>query len=785
MDETRPGALFPEQDLVGEPSIVINERCQILVSGQDRIVMVLGVATTHFRADDRTGEAYAMQSLVSLGHARQGEVARAFGYSERSVRRHQRRFEQGGLAALGRPSGYPVGRARLPASRVADVERLKAEGYSNRRIAARLGVDEKAIRKLLKRLGWRGERAQQPRLPGLEEDADPNLSMEAGGGRLQTPAGASSASRSQVRPPAGPADRNLSEGRPGLPEEAQGAFLFSQDTDPHHRVVDRMLAYQGLISDALPLFASETSIAGAGVLLALPVIHASGVLECAEEVYGSLGPAFHGLRTTILTFLIMSLLRIQHPEGLKEHSPQVLGRILGLDRAMEVKTLRAKLAQLAARGRATAFGQALARRRIETHGKALGFLYVDGHVRVYRGKKDIPKTHVTRLRMALPATTDYYVNDERGDPLFVVTAPANAGLTGMLPRIVSEAKDLLPSRRLTVVFDRGGYSFELFRQLLADGVDILTYRKGAHEPVPVASFREHVVVYNGLAILYDLADQEVTLAEGLTLRQITVLCEGGHQTTILTSRRDLPASQVAYRMFERWRQENFFKYMREEFAIDALVDYGAEADDASREVPNPVWRERDAQLRKATAELETLCARVGLESLRAPENVRAVLKARKSRTAAGLPLEGDLREAVRRVAELQKARDAVPRRVPIAHVAKGEVIKLECERKHLTTVLKMTAYRIESDLFERLQPFYARHEDEGRTLLQSAFQASADLEVTPTELRVTLAPMSSPHRTKAIASLCQKLNETPVRYPGTRLILRLQIAGHPPKTGQV
>ena len=56
----------------------------------------------------------------------------------------------------------------------------------------------------------------------------------------------------------------------------------------------------------------------------------------------------------------------------------------------------------------------------------------------------------------------------------------------------------------------------------------------------------------------------------LRLRQVTRLMDNGHQTPILTSRRDLPAAQVAYRMFDRWRQENFFKYLREEYALDAL-----------------------------------------------------------------------------------------------------------------------------------------------------------------------------------------------------------------------
>ena len=145
------------------------------------------------------------------------------------------------------------------------------------------------------------------------------------------------------------------------------------------------MARLGLLDDAPPLFGCAVAVARAGVLLAL-VLVASGIFECAQKIYGSLGPAFYGLRTSLLTLLLMALWRIKHPEGLKEYSPQDLGRVLGLDRAPEVKTLRRKLARLAGAPRAAQFGQALAQERVALRGAALGFLYTDGHVRVYHGR---------------------------------------------------------------------------------------------------------------------------------------------------------------------------------------------------------------------------------------------------------------------------------------------------------------------------------------------------------------------------------------------------------------
>ncbi len=99
---------------------------------------------------------------------------------------------------------------------------------------------------------------------------------------------------------------------------------------------------------------------------------------------------------------------------------------------------------------------------------------------------------------------------------------------------------------------------------------------------------------DGRRVAYLLHDQPVRFLKGtFRLRQVTRLTETGHQTAIVTSRWDLRAIMVAYRMFERWRQENFFKYMREEFLIDTLTDDEVEPDDPHRLVANPARRAAD------------------------------------------------------------------------------------------------------------------------------------------------------------------------------------------------
>ena len=774
------GELFPDAAALAGV-VVVNARCVLRTQDGHRLVIAGGVPLAQYAVGDRMAEAHAMVSLVEQAWAGQNDVARAFGRSARTLRRYEARFDEGGLAALGRANGFPKGQARLPLSRARHLNRLKAQGLSNRQIAARLGVSEKAVRKRLRRLGWKAPRPTEATLPFEESPAEPLPSaVPSVPPELQPaePRGSADPNLSafppspQGPPPVGPlttADPNVS-----ALACAQEPLPQSFDADPSDRRVDRLLAYLGRLDDAAPLFRPGSRVPGAGVLLAIPALLASGVLDCARESYGHIGPAFYGLRTTLVSLLVMALLRIKRPEGLKERPPEDLGRILGLDRAPEVKTLRRKLARLAALGQAARFGRALAERRVAARGAALGFLYVDGHVRVYHGQHTIPKTHVARMRLSLPATTDYWVHDAAGEPLFVVTAEANAGLVKMLPPVLAEVRALVGERRVTVVFDRGGWSPQLFAEMLAAGFDVLTYRKGRSRRVPKKHFHEHTAQIDGRPVRYLLADQGVHLLGGrLRLRQVTRLSDNGHQTAIVTSRRDLPTLEVAYHMFERWRQENFFKYLREEYALDALLEYAVEPDDPVRDVPNPEWQAADARLRAARATLAALKADYGVAAWENAEGQRRTMRGFKIAHAS---LGRQLRDAEQRCQALEKKRASLPRRVPVEQAVGGEVVRLAAERHHLTNLLKMVAYQAESDLLRLVQPHYRRTEDEGRTLLQSALASAADIEVSETELRVLVAPLSSAHRTRALAALCNEINAVTTTFPGTKLVLRFGVA---------
>jgi hypothetical protein len=262
------------------------------------------------------------------------------------------------------------------------------------------------------------------------------------------------------------------------------------------------------------------------------------------------------------------------------------------------------------------------------------------------------------------------------------------------------------------------------------------------------------------------------------MRQVTRLTpDTGHQTKVLTTRADLKPEEVLWRMFARWRQENFFKYMKEEFAVDGLVEYGALPVDPKHERPNPAHLALSNEIRDLKAHILRLegerCQLIGRPEARQdapPGFERFVPGERQARQ-----LCGKIQEAHQQLAELQTQRDELPERV-----SAGDLKRLRTERQQLATVFKIAAYRIETELVRLVADHYARTEDEGRKLIAAALRSPADIEVKNRELRVTLAPQSSPHRSRAIAALCASLNKLDTVVPGTRLRLVLACAVEPP-----
>jgi Transposase protein len=731
-----PTAKLP-LELTTDSTIHINRNAWVQQIDDMRVVLVQGVPLCRYDAKDRHAEALAMANLSRAGLAKATQLARVFGKSRNTVAAYNRRLEQGGVAELVSLRRGPKGAHKIKASLERTILNLKSQGLANTQIAARLGVSDMSVGRLLKRKGWSQSNVRPQPLPGMQ-----------------------------------PASAVFKE----LPIEANTSSLpraVREAVEP--RTIERALAAVGLIQQADTRLVSGRDLRCLGALVAIPLLMETRLLEVAERVYGRMRNGFYGLTSTMLTLFLMALLRIKRPEGLKRQPPEILGRLLGLDRSPEVKTLRRKLRELGQRCLAHEFLRAIARRIADQHKDVLGYLYVDGHVRLYHGDRKIPKVFSQKRQMVLPATTDYWVNDANGDPFFFITTEGNAFLNRAFPRVLEEVRDTLGSRPITFVFDRGGWSAELFRTLRSYGYDFITYRKQRYRNVPRSAFERHVLCENGKQLEYWLADRSVRLKGYGRVRCVAQLDkETGHQTHVVTTREDLSREEVTRRMFRRWRQENFFKYMMENYALDALVSYDMEPADPERELSNPAKKQLTSQIRSLRNELSEAHRRLGL---------LASGRKKPGRTK-GADLEAERQGIGEEISRLQqqigalgKKRRKLPTRIKVRDLPSDAHFRLESERKILMDTVRIVAYRVESALLTGILPHYSHAEQEGRQLIQEILQASGDLEVREDTVTVTLEPLGSPHRTRVLEKLCECLTEQRCKYPGTIQHLTYQVRG--------
>jgi transposase len=723
----------------------------LLTGGDGGLVVVHGLATFAWDAGDEAGRRLAAVQLVRLRAASQGQVAEGFGVDPATIWRWDQALAAGGVAGLVPARRGPKGASKLTPGLVARIAELDAAGQTLREIAEVTGVSTFSVRNALGRVRSGG---QAP--------------VAGGGGAGQ-------------------------DGAPGQRggETARAAGPLPVLPDPVRRGGERALARWGLLGEgAEPVFTPGARYPLAGLLLALPALETAGLLDAAGEVYGRLKNGFYGLAATLLTLVFLALAGEPRAEGATRIPPAALGRVLGLDRAPEVKTIRRKLGELAAAGKASELIMALARRHAAARPQALGFLYVDGHARAYYGTCTVQKTHIARLKFPAPATEETWVADQDGDPVFMVVAEPSESLAGELRRLLPQLRQVAgEGRRVTVCFDRGGWSPALFADITEAGFDLLTWRKGPAPDLPVDAFTAITCADDrGRAHEYDLADTTVTLDIGdgprkgqqVTLRQVTRRVPARHGTTrqihALTTRKDLAAGEVCWRMTSRWREENYFRYARTRFALDALDSYAAQPDDPDRLVPNPAKKAAAAQVRRAEALAEAAQAArdAALLRLRSPAPGQPVTITNQMINALNAPVEAAHRE----LGETERAAAAIPARTPLGGLT-PDMVRLEAEVKQITHAIRMAAYNAETTLARALDGHYARAGDEAYALIREALISSGDIIPGHGELLVRLDPLTAPRRTQALAALCDQLTQAKARYPSTDLVLRYDVKTHP------
>lgn len=682
---------------------------------------------------DASSRRFILASLMENGHVRPCDLEKApLCIPHRTLMNWLRQLRAKGPDTFFRPPRRGGARVLTP-ERVAQCEAMFAQGLSVKAVAVQAGIEESTLRKAV----------AQGRVSVLRAAA------------------------------VGAAPVSTKSERSRLDAEAASGMGTACT-----RADERMAAAMGLASSASARFEHCQDVALGGLLAGLPALCANGLLTGIGK-HLALPQGFYSCLHILLTLGFMALARIRRPEGLRHLPPGELGKVTGLDRVPEVRTLREKITVMAATGDPQAWMKELARSWMEADPEEAGYLYVDGHVRVYYGDRaQLPRRYVSRDRLCLRGTTDYWVNDALGRPFFVVSKAVTSGLAeALLTEVVPELLASVPGQpseaelladpllhRFVTVFDREGATHRLLAALWERRIAAITYRKNVTDVWPQSEFIEtEVPLPGGASTRMLLAQRETEVSAGnasIRVMEVRRLSQSKHQTAVISSARRLDATVIAGRMFSRWCQENYFAYMMEHYDIDGLVQYGIEALPGSIQVINPEWRRLDKAVAAKRRELQKHQAKLGM--LAAKQDGGAIQKKAEC-------LE-DIQALQAELEALHLQRKAVRRKLPLSELPEeqrpNQLVPLN---KILTDTVKMIAYRAETALVSLLLP-HLNKEAEARALVRELLVSSADIEPGQADatLTVRIHHMACPAHDAAIAALLNDLNQLQFQHPETK-----------------
>jgi len=715
----------------------------------DRVTYLCGLNPVFMHDADclRSFKMFTAQ-LVSQGACRQIEVIKAFGVSKSSVARSVEKFQSGGTAIFFKPK---KGRgSKVFTEEVNDqLDELFASGMNTKEAADELDINYETLRKAIAQ-----KRVAKPIAVG-------------------TARGKSEASDKSTR----------------SFEDAQ-ADMGNACT----RVLERVAASLGLLPGGTETrFEHCRDVKLGGLLCALPALVKNGMLSHLDECF-KMPAGYYTIVQVLLLVGYMALCRIKVVEQLQKHLPGEIGKIMGLDRVPEVRCLRNKLANLSEDDAPEKWSRLLSLDWMEDSPELAGTLYVDGHVRVYHGSKtELPKRFVSREKLCLRGTTDYWVNDALGQPFFLVSRPVDRGMlealrTDIVPRLLNDvpgqpSTEQLESdphlSRFTIVFDREGYSPVFFKEMWKKHrIACITYHKFPGDDWQAECFNDtKLEMPNGEELTMKLAERGSWIGskkDGFWVREVRKLCEGGHQTSLISSAKGALFTRDAARIFSRWSQENFFAYMEKHFAIDLLSEYGTEGFTGPQQVVNPVFRELERQRRSVTTKLDRRKAKFGDMGIHPELDDRKLNRWKKKKEQ----LVEEIEQFEHELKNIKQQQKETPRHLDWEALPEEQKFeRLKPSRKHLVDTVKMIAYRAETAMTNIVREKLAK-KDTARSLIQDLCRSDAD--ILPDEkngtLTIQIHSFANARSNRAVRHLLEHLNESDFNYPGTKLKLRYQLA---------
>ena len=676
-------------------------------TGDHQIVHLGATPIACFPVSDVGTRRHVMVQLAEAGALKTLEIAEAFDVTPIYVSLLRGRYRQQGSAGLQAGRRGPHGPMKLTPLIERRVLELDKKGLSHRAIAQRLTDSGKKIsyqtvrRILLKRL------PQQEVLPGVKEPT---------------------------------------------PEEP----------------IPALVATVAANAEVVP----QGSTRYAGAMLLHVALGQLGLWSVFESLGARLDRSRMAAAQLIGIIALGFALRFKSIERFKTAMRRDFCMLLGLSAAPSVQTVRTHVRDLSESVDPDVVMRKLLESFVELEPVWEGAYYIDGHFCPYSGMHPLPKGWNARRRLAEPGQTDVYIHDATGQALFFVNRPLNDHLSKVLPAVVKEIRAVAKDEKILLIFDRGGYSGPLFRKLTAEGIDFITYLKGrkAKRRFPADRFERRwweavdpAGVKKTKRYVYSIYEKDTQVRGAGVIRTLVLQDEDG-QIPVLTSCADMPSAKVVHLLKMRWRQENSFKYLSENYGVEQLIQYGADYHEDERLVDNP----RRAALKRKIDEVRTDIVFKESELGQALEfNDEKVRRKARGLKHANSGLRREIDNLYERLSRFENRLAQMPVKVPLKEIKQKPVQAIQrTDRRNMVNAIKLATYNAERLLARKFFRHY-RDPRDWLTISRSLFHLSGSITYHDDKVLAELDAPDRPHIRQALDATIQELNLMEARLFGT------------------
>jgi hypothetical protein len=678
-------------------------RLEVIDTQDQRSVCVNGHLVARYLCNEKGTERVMATQLAEVLPISDKEIASAFGLHPVTLSRFRGQARDGGAMALMPRKTGPKGPSKMTPAMQTRCRKLRETGLSVRAIAARVSLGARRISHVSVAALFRSDNAE------LKQTSLPT-EREAPG---ETPA--------------------LEEERPARMTEA---------------------------------FAQARPTRYAGALMLYATLARLDLWNVFRQLGADAGPARRfGWSQTLATIVFCFALRFRSIEDFKNSRRRDLGALIGQETGPTVLSLRGKIKALAESVDPVAVSRELFRRYLKIEPAWEGLYYIDGHFCPYYGKQPTPRGWDSKRRLAAKGHTDVYIHDAEGRALFFFSQPLNDSLARAIPGAVEEIRRAHGEGPFTLVFDRGGYSGDAFRFLKEHGIGFITYLKGrpARRRYPQRLFEPGWFSFEDQRHVYKLFEKSTRIARVGNIRTVLFLGDEGQQIPVLTNLtpRVKPA-QVVHCLRLRWRQENNFKYLRDNYAIDQIVQYGADPETQDRLIANPRRMALKDEVRAVAQQIQDLEAQLGRALNDNDEGQRP--------TARGFKIaHGRLRREIARkrqaLTRLENRLRRTPGQISAAQVDKTRSLLRE-DRRLVINALKIAACNAERLLVQRFDETYEQPKD-AFSVLRGLLHLPGDIRTTgPGDAEVRLKRPDGAKVARALDALLADINQNPPRMLG-------------------